>query len=131
MKKYIYTGAFLLLALVSFITFARFAKYQEIKSIEINQIKEIDFQNPSNVLLDVRSANEFKEGHISLAKNIDVMKIDFDDKILLNNKTSNYYVYCRSGTRSLKAYTKMRAQGFKNITNLEGGIQNYSGEIVK
>ena len=101
------------------------------KGIDINEITSIDFQNKKNVLLDVRTSNEFKEGHLPNAIHIDVMNSEFSNKILLENKEKNYYIYCRSGTRSLKAYSMMKNLGFKNLINLEGGILAFRGEIER
>ncbi len=74
------------------------------------------------VLLDVRSAEEFTEGHIDGALNIDMKKADFMEKargILPKDKT--IAVYCRSGRRSASAASDLGADGYK-VVNLLGGI---------
>lgn len=74
------------------------------------------------VLLDVRTADEFNEGHIKNAVNIDVRQSDFVEKAksaLPVGKT--VAVYCRSGKRSATAAGMLVKKGLK-VVNLEGGI---------
>lgn len=77
---------------------------------------------PDVVLLDVRTAEEYAEGHIQGAINIDVKKDDFVEtakSILPTDKT--IAVYCRGGKRSVAASEKLVAEKYK-VVNLEGGI---------
>lgn len=74
------------------------------------------------VLLDVRTAEEYAEGHINRAINVDVKDADFLKKALgVLPKDKTVAVYCRSGRRSANAATQLSAQGYK-VINLEGGI---------
>ena len=78
--------------------------------------------DPNVVVLDVRSAEEFKEGHIEGAVNIDQAPDNFIEKAkaaLPIDKT--IAVYCRSGRRSANAAGKLAAEGYKCV-NLKGGI---------
>ncbi len=78
--------------------------------------------NPNVVVLDVRSAEEFKEVHIEGAVNIDQAQNNFIEKAkatLPIDKT--IAVYCRSGRRSANAAGKLAAEGYKCM-NLKGGI---------
>ena len=77
---------------------------------------------PDVVVLDVRTADEFKEGHLVGAVNIDQAQSDFIQKAkaaLPADKT--IAVYCRSGRRSASAAGKLAAEGYKAV-NLKGGI---------
>lgn len=76
---------------------------------------------PGVVLLDVRTAAEFKEGHIENAVNIDVKQDDFMDKAKALPKDKTIAVYCRSGRRSATAAGRMASEGYK-VVNLVGGI---------
>ena len=83
--------------------------------------------DPNVVVLDVRSAEEFKEGHIEGAVNIDQAPDNFIEKAkaaLPIDKT--IAVYCRSGKRSANAAGKLAAQGYKCM-NLKGGILAWKG----
>ena len=74
------------------------------------------------VVLDVRTASEFAEGHLERAINIDYHQSDFVEKakatLPLEKETA---VYCRSGRRSAGAAAKLGEEGYK-LVNLKGGI---------
>lgn len=81
-------------------------------------------------ILDVRTPDEFNEGYIPGAKNIDIYKGQgFLDEINQLDKSKEYYIYCRSGARSAQACALMQQQGFENTYNLRGGITEWNGEI--
>lgn len=79
-------------------------------------------ENPEVILLDVRTAEEFAEGHIEGAINIDQKQDAFIDNVKATmDTTKTIAVYCRSGRRSANAAGKMAAEGYKCV-NLNGGI---------
>ena len=83
------------------------------------------------VILDVRTEDEFNDGIIENAINIDIHKGQgFISEIEALDKDKNYYVYCRSGARSGKACEVMNELGFKNAYNLAGGILAWNGDVV-
>lgn len=79
-------------------------------------------------LLDVRTPEEFAEGHIEGAVNMDVQSADFNTQVSALDKNKAYYVYCRSGRRSASAQEIMKEAGFKQVYNLEGGILAWEKE---
>jgi rhodanese-related sulfurtransferase len=108
------------------------------KSQENENYKVLSYDNfkseisQSNVIvLDVRTADEYQEGHVSGAINIDVQSDDFDQKVQLLNKENPVYIYCRSGKRSQKAGAILQNLGFTKIYDLEGGILSWQGELEK
>jgi rhodanese-related sulfurtransferase len=83
------------------------------------------------IVLDVRTAEEFSEGFIPNAINIDIHQGQgFIYKLEELDKSKNYYVYCRSGARSAKACEIMNELGFNSAYNLLGGILDWDGEVV-
>jgi rhodanese-related sulfurtransferase len=83
------------------------------------------------VILDVRTEDEYNDGIIENAINIDIHKgQDFIAELESLDKNKNYYVYCRSGARSAKACEIMNELGFENAFNLLGGILDWDGEVV-
>lgn len=89
--------------------------------------------NEHAVLIDVRTPDEFAQGHIQGAMNINVDGSDFDAQIASLDKTKTYAVYCHSGRRSGIATKAMEAAGFVHMYDLEGGIQAWQsagGEVV-
>jgi len=79
---------------------------------------------PSAVLIDVRTPEEYAEGHIKGAINIDAQGEDFVAKLRELDKEVPYFVYCRSGGRSAIAVSAMKSEGIKSIVELEGGVMN-------
>jgi rhodanese-related sulfurtransferase len=74
------------------------------------------------VIIDVRTAGEFNEGHIANAVNIDVESMRFDAEIAALDKDVTYALYCRSGNRSSIAAGKMSDAGFTSILNAQVGF---------
>lgn len=90
-------------------------------------------KRPGTVVLDVRTPQEFAEGHLPGAINIDVSAADFASRVAALDKSTPYAVYCRSGNRSAAALEVMKGQGFTNAYHLGGGIGAWSsagGEVV-
>ena len=83
---------------------------------------------PGVVILDVRTAGEFAEGHIQNAINIDVESGQFDSGIAELDKAKTYAVYCRSGRRSGIAVGKMSDAGFTSLFNLNAGISDWQSQ---
>ncbi len=80
------------------------------------------------VLLDVRTPEEYAEGHIAGSIMIDYRDNSFDEEIEKLDKDATYLIYCRSGGRSGKAVHKMIGNGFKDVTNMEGGYNAWSSK---
>ena len=82
------------------------------------------------IILDVRRADEFAEGHIPGAINIANELIGTEEIPELPDKTQLILVYCRSGRRSKEASEKLVKLGYTNIVEF-GGILDWTGEIEK
>ena len=80
------------------------------------------------ILLDVRTPEEFADGHIPGAINIPNESIGENDITELPDKEQRIYVYCRSGNRSKQASAKLVNLGYTNVVEI-GGIIDYHGEI--
>ena len=74
------------------------------------------------VIIDVRTSEEFEPEHIEGAINLDYLCKDLADQLELLDKTKNYYIYCRTGRRSLRVCVLLRNLGFETVHNLEAGI---------
>lgn len=84
-------------------------------------------------LLDVRTVKEYEEKHLKNAINIPVQKLESSLNRLENVKSKPIIVYCRSGSRSIKASRILEKNGFTPI-DVEGGIIELirnDAEIVK
>ncbi|RLA59912.1 MAG: rhodanese-like domain-containing protein [Epsilonproteobacteria bacterium] len=100
----------LALFLISFNLFATDISVHDLYSVE----------NP--IILDVRTASEFKLGHIKYAQNLDAYDRDLNQKLNTLDKDLEYFVICRSGNRSRKVTKKMKKLGFTNYYNIIGGM---------
>jgi len=83
------------------------------------------------VVMDVRTEAEVADGIIVNAIHIDIYKgQEFISEIEDLDKSKSYYVYCRSGNRSGQACKIMEQLGFENAYNLEGGMLQWTGDII-
>lgn len=104
-------------------TFGSISFAEEIKAVAPVKIEEAEKQLASGAqLLDVRTKEEWAEGHLKGAKLVTVTEDGFLEKAkaLLDPKKP-VVVYCRSGKRSAMATEQLRANGF-TVFDLEGGI---------
>jgi phage shock protein E len=79
---------------------------------------------PANktVILDVRTVEEFAEGHIAGAINISHEQININLNKIIALKDQTVVVYCRSGRRAISAENDLRAAGFSDLRHLEGDM---------
>lgn len=82
-------------------------------------------KNTDRQLIDVRTTEEYAEGHVAKSKNICVTEDDFEEKASKLNRNEPVYVYCRSGKRSAKAAQILKGMGFTEIYDMDGGILNW------
>ncbi len=101
--------------------FASCSSHQRIESVTVDEFENALYDGHVQ-LLDVRSAEEYAQGHIANAENIDVQQPDFIDKAKAKLDHANpVYVYCRSGKRSMLAAQKLVKAGYQ-VVNLRDGI---------
>lgn len=118
----------LLLGLLGLTTNAS-AQSDSIKTVDAAQFAEF-IKSDSVFLVDVRTAEEYAAGHIPNAKNVDVLKSDFKDRVETLSKSKEIAVYCRSGKRSLMAANTLAKMGYK-VINLRGGWKEWQQFIQK
>ena len=81
------------------------------------------------VLLDVRTPQEYQEGHIPGSKNVPLQTIDKISSVA-DNKNIPLFVYCYSGGRSRQAAAVLGQMGYTNVRNI-GGIAAYHGKVER
>lgn len=74
------------------------------------------------ILIDCRRTEEVARGKIPGAVNIDYLAADFWEQIEQLDADRTYFVYCRSGRRSIRTCTLMQNGGFSRVFNLDGGL---------
>ena len=98
---------------------------------KVEVLKKLEYQaliEEGYTILDVRTQEEFEEGHIQGALNINVKDDTFITAIQKLSPSDTLLVYCRSGRRSLYAAQVMVSFGFQKIYDLEGGFLNWKKE---
>ena len=84
---------------------------------------------PGAVLLDVRTPQEYKGGHVPGSQNVPLQAIEKVTSVA-RQKDTQLYVYCYSGARSRQATSALKGMGYTNVKNI-GGIAAYTGRVVK
>lgn len=97
------------------------------KGVNINDGVAQCQADPRGLLLDVRTPEEFYEGHIPGSKNLDVEEMGRAREVL-PDLDRPIYTYCHSGARSIQAAMALKRMGYTNVKNI-GGIQSYRGKI--
>jgi len=87
---------------------------------------ESGITNSDIQLIDVRTPNEYEEGHIDNATLIDFLADNFKDKVQSLDKNKPVYLYCRSGGRSGRASKILKELGFIEIYDLKGGYMAWN-----
>lgn len=103
---------------------------EEVKVISVEEVREA-MGNGEFQLIDVRTIEEFGEGHLKNAKNICVTDDDFKEKVAKLNRNEPVYLYCRSGKRSARAGEILREMGFTEIYDMDGGILKWNEEDLE
>ena len=103
------------------------AKYRRITADEAQVLMQ---REQDYLILDVRSPEEFAQGHIPHAINIPMERFGEAPPKELPDKAQKIFVYCRSGARSQQAAQKLANMGYTNIVEM-GGIKDWHGDVVK
>ena len=110
---------------------------KEVKNEKKAEYKKITSDEAKNIILtekpivvDVRSLEEYNEGHIPNAISVPLETIENEAETKLKNKDDLILVYCRSGRRSREAALRLIKKGYTNVIDF-GGIQDWNGEVVK
>ena len=90
--------------------------------------EELNQAGTEIVLVDVRTPEEYAQGHIKHARNINYFDTDFMDQIMKLDKNTEIYLYCKSGKRSNNAANKLKDAGFIQVYDLKGGIIAWSNK---
>ncbi len=84
---------------------------------------------PEYQLIDVRTPQEFEDGHLDGAVNIDYYRSDFAEQLRALKRDVPVLVYCRSGGRSAKASAMMRELDFERVYDMQGGFMAWTRKM--
>lgn len=99
------------------------------QTISMDQAKEMIDQSSSLIVLDVRTPEEYAEGHIPNALLYPVQELE--GRLGELDKNQTYIVVCRSGNRSQTASELLAEHGFKHIYNTSGGMNEWKHPVWK
>ena len=99
------------------------------KQPDIHKGLEEFAQTENAVMLDVRTPQEYGEGHIPGSRNVPLQTIDKVTSVA-ENKDTALFVYCYSGARSRQATAMLQRMGYRDVRNI-GGIAAYQGKVER
>jgi len=105
---------------MDFIT--RLFQRSTITQLEPDQVKELISQHPRPILLDVRTAQEYKEYHISGAQLIPLNELS--EKLKRIPRDRDVVCVCATGNRSSSAARRLEKEGYK-VSNMKGGMTRW------
>ena len=76
------------------------------------------------LLIDVRSPQEYKESHLDGAINLPLYDIEQKAQEQIKSKDTHIIIYCQSGSRSRRAMQILRQEGYENLYEIKGGLDN-------
>lgn len=98
---------------------------RNMESYEINMDELKNKQNKGAVIVDVRSSQEYNEGHLSGAINIPYYEIKKKVNSVIKDKTQEIVVYCQEGVRSKQAYKILKRFQYEKVYSLYHGLENW------
>lgn len=114
---------YILIGLLLLFIIKRFIPDKGIKSISVEQLKS-ELKNRNKQLIDVRTPGEFKGNHLKGFTNIPLHQLT--QKANQLSKDKEVIVICQSGMRSQKASRTLKKLGFKEVTNVKGGMNAWN-----
>ena len=100
-----------------------------LKGPDIDQGVKRFGETPGAVLLDVRTPEEYAQGHIPGSQNLPLQEVVLAGEVV-PQKDTPLFVYCLSGARSRQAVATLRQMGYFAVTNI-GGISSYHGKVER
>lgn len=122
----------ILLISISFLNCAQDKKTEKSnETVEIISIDKLEKADNTIQLIDVRTPEEYKDGYIKDAININFKDDDFIDQVSKLDKDKPIYVYCMVGGRSGQSAAQLKEAGFKKVYDFKGGFKQWKAEGKK
>ncbi|GAB2573531.1 rhodanese-like domain-containing protein [Gracilibacillus alcaliphilus] len=115
--------------LVVFLLFAVYRYFKQKRILKALSQDEFREGYRKAQLIDVREPKEFDGGHILGARNIPLTQLK--QRLTELRKDQPVYLYCQSGSRSMRAALLLNKQGYKQLYHLQGGYKKWTGKIKK
>lgn len=118
----------MLIALIASMAAADGAALTALSTPQFKSMLEQSHTTADVVLLDIRTSQEFANGHIADAVLIDFYASDFVDRLKALDRKKTYLIYCRSGNRTSKSLEIFEKLGFQHVYHLEKGLVGWVNE---
>jgi rhodanese-related sulfurtransferase len=113
----------IILGFIVWFLYQRFVPVKGIKNINAAELKAVLNNKGNKQLIDVRTPNEYRGNHIKDFKNIPLNELGKRAQEL--SKDKEVVVICQSGMRSSNASKALKKLGFKEVTNVKGGMSSW------
>lgn len=100
-------------------------KSGKVTNLDAGSFSEQLKKDSNALVIDVRTPEEYEEGHLKGAVNYNVESDDFEQKISSLDTSKAVYVYCLAGKRSAKAAELLEKKGQRRLYNLTGGVKQW------
>jgi phage shock protein E len=105
--------------------FCRAVEKNTLTSVEAEAFLKENISNPKVKIIDVRTPEEYSQGHLVSAININWHDSEFEKLVNNLDKDITYIIYCKRGGRSASALEKMLSMGFKDVKHIGGGFDEW------
>ncbi|MBU3742320.1 MAG: rhodanese-like domain-containing protein [Candidatus Kapabacteria bacterium] len=110
-----------LLLIAATMIVATLSTFAQVSNVSADEAKKLITSTKNIQVLDVRTPDEWKGGHLAMAKHINVNDADFAAKVAKLDTSKPVVVYCAAGGRSSRAAALMASKGFTTIYNVTNG----------
>jgi len=101
---------------------------KDVSALKAYALIQENIDNPDFIIVDVRTPEEYKEGHLKGAVNINLNAETFREDIANLDRSKTYMIYCRSGGRSSRAVSIIQQLEFTHIYHMVNGINEWNAE---
>jgi len=116
------------LVLMTFIVLGYEIRQRTAMSSAVGPNEAIRMVNDGAVLVDLRAANQFKDGHIAGARNLPADQLAADPKAVGKLAARKVVLYCGDGATTAAAQRTLERAGIKDVFSLRGGLAAWSQE---
>lgn len=121
-KRFIFN----LLSILALVTVVSCQAQTGVQVLSVDAFEQKLNATPEKIILDVRTDEEYAQGRMKNATQIDYYQRDFKTEVAKLDKTKPVFVYCASGVRSNSAAKILKQQGFTEIYDLKGGLNAWA-----
>lgn len=118
---------FILILFAVVVSFANCQGQGGVQKLSVADYEKKLNETSNEIIVDVRTPEEYQSGHLVNATLINYYDSDFKEQISKLDKSKPVYVYCKAGVRSASAAKILKESGFKEVYDLQGGFDAWSG----